>query len=97
MRRTLPVTNRRKPYAALGSALLGRTVFAGDDPTGYGIEVQNWNLPRGQANRNMTVPGVAFFEVRSGEGSIRTGGQNTDLKLGSALLGLSRTAIRSKQ
>jgi len=72
-----------RPYAALGSALLSRTVFSGDGPAGYRVEAQDWKVSAGKPTGNMTVPGAAFFEVRSGEGSINTGGQKTDLKPGS--------------
>jgi hypothetical protein len=72
-----------KSYTALGTSLLGRTVFEGDGPPGYQIGVRDWKVSPGKHTGAMTLPGAAFFEVRSGEGSLSTGGQMTDLKLGS--------------
>lgn len=72
-----------KSYAAIGTSLLGRTVFEGDGPPGYRIEVRDWKVSAGKQTGAITVPGAAFFEVRSGEGSLSTVGQKTDLKPGS--------------
>jgi mannose-6-phosphate isomerase-like protein (cupin superfamily) len=72
-----------KPYAASTSSLLSRTAFADDGPPGYRVELRDWKVPPGRQTGNTSLSGAAFFEVRSGEGSLTLGGQKQDLKPGS--------------
>ena len=71
-----------KPYVTLTPSVLARTVYSGDGPPGYRIEVRDWMVAAGKQSGSTTVPGAAFFEVRSGEGSLTVGGQIQQLQLG---------------
>ena len=71
-----------KPYAALTSGALARTVFQADAPSGYHVEVRDWNVPPGKQVDTSSVPGAAFLEVRSGSGTLQSGDRKSDLALG---------------
>jgi hypothetical protein len=71
-----------KPYAALNNGVLARTVFQTDGPAGYHVDVQDWQVPAGKQADGSSLAGGAIVEVRSGTGSLQSGGQKNDLALG---------------
>ncbi len=72
------------PYTQLAKGLLTRTVFEAASGAGYRVEV--WDLlvgPR-QTSSEVTLPGAAVFEVRSGIALITSAGKSLEVRAGSA-------------
>jgi hypothetical protein len=61
---------RANPYTEAGKGLLVRTIFQTDGPQGTRIRIQDFLVAPGQTTVNVSLPGAAVVEVRSGNGSI---------------------------
>ena len=83
-----------RPYSVAGT-VLARTVFQANAPSGspanalagsptnapggYHVEVLDWAIPPRKETGTTTLPGAAFFEVRSGSGTLVIGKQRQKL------------------
>jgi hypothetical protein len=83
-----------RPYSVAGSVLT-RTVFQANAPGGstanalggspanapgaYHVEVLDWAIPARRETGTTALPGAAFFEVRSGSGTLVLGQQQQKL------------------
>ena len=70
------------PYRQLAPGVLSRKVF---DATGAGHAVETLDLliAPGQRASDVSLPGGAVFEVRTGNGAVTTSGKKQDVKTGS--------------
>ena len=62
-------------FRALEGAVLTRTVFQTDAPAGAHVEVRDYMFPPHAKSGLPALPGVAIFEVYSGEGTLTVGDQ----------------------
>lgn len=72
------------PYTQLTPDLLARTVFRVASGTGYRVEVRDLLVGPGQKTSNVSLPGPAVFEVRSGNAVITTVGKSREVGMGFA-------------
>lgn len=86
------------PYAQLAPGLLARTVFGVASGAGYRVEVRDLLVGPRQISSEVTLPGAAVFEVRSGNALITGAGKPMEVQAGSAfaLLEGARFAIENK-
>ena len=83
-----------QPYSITG-AILSRTVFQGKAPDGnpihalgntasneYSVEVLDWAIPAGKDTGTTALPGAAFFDVRSGSGTLVIGHRQQQIASG---------------
>lgn len=86
------------PYTQLAKGLLTRTVFKVASGAGYRVDVLDLLVGPGQRTSNVSLPGPAVFEVRSGNAVITTAGKPQEVRMGSAfaLSEGARFAIENK-
>lgn len=86
------------PYTQLAPGLMARTVFGVGSGAGYRVEVRDLLVGPGQRTSNVSLPGPAVFEVRSGNAVITTAGKSQEVRMGFAfaLSERARFAIENK-
>ena len=73
----------KNPYTALASGIATRTLFEAASGKGYQVEVRDLLVGPERHTESVSLPGAAVFEVRSGSGVMKVGGNERELKLGS--------------
>ena len=73
----------QNPYVPLAPGILTRTLHQAAGQAGYRIEVRDMLVGPGQRATNVSLPGAAVFQVRSGSGTITTAGKTEEAKSGS--------------
>ncbi|MCI0557092.1 MAG: hypothetical protein MN733_01245 [Nitrososphaera sp.] len=70
-------------YEQLAPGLLTRTLFTASSGTDFSIEVRELLFGPGQRTSQVSLPGAAVFEVRSGEGIVTVSEQPQKIQPGS--------------
>jgi len=73
----------RNPYAQLAPGIATRTLFETSSDRGYRVEVRDLLVGPGKRTENVSLPGAAVFDIRSGIGVITIGGRPQNLTVGS--------------
>ncbi len=73
------------PYTQLAPRLLMRTVYDAESGAGYRVEVRDLLVGPRQKTSQVSLPGAAIFEIRSGSGVITAGGKPQEVRVGSTL------------
>jgi len=72
------------PYTQVAKGLLTRTVYQAASGTGYRVEVRDLLVGPGQSSPEVSLPGAAVFEVRSGNAIVTSAGKPLEVRAGSA-------------
>lgn len=72
------------PYTQLAKGLMTRTMHEAASGNGYRVEVRDLLVGPGQRTSNVSLPGPAVFEIRSGNAVITTAGKPQEARMGSA-------------
>lgn len=73
----------KNPYTTLAAGIMTRTLFESSSGRGYRVEVRDLLVGPGQRAENVSLPGAAVFEIRSGNGVLTVAASARELKLGS--------------
>lgn len=81
--------NLYKQFAAgdnkqLATGLLARTLFTATSGAGFSVVIRDLLIGPGQKTSQVSLPGPAVFEVRSGAGIIFISGQSQEIQAGSS-------------
>ena len=68
----------QNPYVQLAQGLFTRTMYAAASGTGYRVEVRDLLVGPGQRTEEVSLPGAAVLEFRSGNGAITAGGKRQE-------------------
>jgi hypothetical protein len=71
------------PYKQLVPGLLTRTLFTASSGTGFRVEIDDFLVGPRQTTSQVSLPGAAVFEARSGSGFVTLGGYPQKIQLGS--------------
>ncbi|HEV2964658.1 MAG TPA: hypothetical protein VG649_22710 [Candidatus Angelobacter sp.] len=70
------------PYQQLTTGLLGRKLHATPPEAGMPIEVNDFLVGPNQKTADYTLPSLAIFEIRTGTGQLKVGGQARKIATG---------------
>lgn len=71
-----------RPYSELAPGVLTRTLHEAAGQNGYRLEVRDLLVGAGQSASNVSLPGAAVFEVRSGHGTVTAAGNRQEVTSG---------------
>jgi len=72
----------RDPYRSIAPGLLARTRYVAESMGPYTLEVWDLMVGPGKTSEKTRLPGAAVVEVRSGTGTLSSGGKSVDLRIG---------------
>lgn len=73
----------QNPYSELTPGLWTRTLFQTAVGGGYRIEIRDLAVSPGKKVTKILLPGAAIFDVRSGTGTLTSGGKRQEIRFGS--------------
>jgi hypothetical protein len=76
----------KNPYVELGQGILYRKLFESAGPAGLNIEVRDLLVGPRQQTSEVTLPGAAVCEMRSGSGTLTSDHHTQDLGYGATFM-----------
>ena len=71
------------PYKQLAPGLLTRTLFIAPSGSGFRVEIRDFLVGPRQRTSDVSLPGPAILEVRSGSGFVTVAGYSQKVQIGS--------------